>query len=117
LIGDLGLDRSDAQRLHDVVTRHRLRKGSPEWDQQSARWWEQSRRGFREKYGAEAEGLSSAVDALIEKTPALGKVVAGELAGHPDVRHLLAGVVRRGGPRGSQAASGGETPKGSAGYF
>jgi hypothetical protein len=117
LITDLGLDRSDAQKLHNLATDARLHRGDEAWTKKAQRWPEESRRTFRERYGDEAESLDAAVSGLIEQHPALGKVVAGELAGRPEIRHMLVGVVRRGGPRGSQARSGGETPKGSAGYF
>src|SRR5687767_15110020 len=85
-LNDIGFDRPDAQRLHDLVTEARLNRGNEEWLQKAQKWPEESRKRFREKYAANADQVNRDVDAFIQQQPALGKLVAGELAGHPDVR-------------------------------
>jgi hypothetical protein len=90
-IQELGLERSDAQRLHNLVTEARLGRGTEAWTTKSAKWPEQSRKVFSQRYGAEADQLSSDIDQFIEQQPPLGKIIAGEVAGHPDVRLMARG--------------------------
>ena len=108
LVNDLGLGHAEAEQLHTLHTQHRLRKGTPEWDQQAQRWPEASRRALREQLGApEAERVRSEMQSFIDARPALAKTLGEGLRDHPKVTELLTPIVRRGGPRRTPPAAAG----------
>lgn len=81
-----------------MLTDHRLRAGTPGWDQEVAGWSAKTRTALREQHGPEkAERLQAAMTQFVKDTSRLGKLLTGDLDSHPKVAAMLAGSgpVRR----------------------
>ena len=97
---DLGIDRSDAHRLADLLTQNILHGGSEDWDAAVAGWPERSRRELRERHGiVGGEQMMADVNRFISERPGLGDLLGDQVRHHPDVVLMIAGLTRRVGRR------------------